>query len=226
MKRAFILIMMGFVLGFLPGCDLDDNDSYSVENSWIGFGLVHKTVGADNLTILMDDGEVLYPIAGSLNELKDKERILTNFTILGNKDNENHDEEYIVRINSYRKILYKGILEMTPAMEDSIGNDPIKVKDRWVKNNMLNFELQYYGGEKIHYINLVKKIGITLSESEPIVLELRHNENKDSQSYPLSAIVTFDLSSLKVEGKNSIAFKVVAKDFDGKDFEYSGEYKY
>jgi hypothetical protein len=29
-----------------------------------------------------------------------------------------------------------------------------------------------------------------------------------------------------VTGKNSTSFKVIAKGFDGKDFEYTGEYKY
>jgi len=226
MKRVFVLIFMGFTLGLLSGCDLNDDDGYSLDNAWIGFGLVNKTEGADDLTILMDDGEVLYPTAGFLGDLKNNERVLTNFTILGNRDNENHDEEYFVRINSFRKILYKGILELTPAIDDSIGNDPIAVKDCWIKKNLLNFELKYYGGETVHYINLLKRIGIAQSESEPLVLELRHNKNSDSHSYPLSAIVTFDLSSLKVEGKNSVPFKIVAKDFDGKDFEYSGNYKY
>lgn len=226
MKRVFVLLFMGVALSFLPGCDLNDDDGYSLDNAWIGFGLVNKVDGTDGLTILMDDGEVLYPISGYLGNLKNNERVLTNFTILGNRDNENHDEEYFVRINSFRKILYKGILELTPAIEDSIGNDPIAVKDSWVKKNLLNFELKYYGGETVHFINLVKPIGVTQSESEPVVLELRHNKNNDSHSYPLSAIVTFDLSSLKVEGKNSVPFKIVAKDFDGEDFEYSGTYKY
>jgi hypothetical protein len=42
----------------------------------------------------------------------------------------------------------------------------------------------------------------------------------------MSAIVTFDLSSIKIPGKTSTKFKVIAKGFDGEDFEYSGEYKY
>ena len=91
---------------------------------------------------------------------------------------------------------------------------------------MLNFELQYYGGEKTHFINLVKQPGPTASGSDPILLELRHNDNGDTQHYPLTAIVTFDLSSLKVAGQDSVKFKVVAKGFDNTDFEYTGVYKY
>jgi len=39
-------------------------------------------------------------------------------------------------------------------------------------------------------------------------------------------MVTFELSSFKVQGKSSTPFKVVAKGFNNKDFEYTGEYKY
>ncbi|HEX7584347.1 MAG TPA: NigD-like C-terminal domain-containing protein, partial [Prolixibacteraceae bacterium] len=76
------------------------------------------------------------------------------------------------------------------------------------------------------YINLVKQPGVLNIDNGPVVLELRHNANGDSEQFPLSAFVTFDLSTLKIQGKNSTPFKVIAKGFDGDDFEYTGEYKY
>jgi hypothetical protein len=42
----------------------------------------------------------------------------------------------------------------------------------------------------------------------------------------MSAVVTFDLSSLKVEGRDSVAFRVIAKDYDGVDFGYNAVYRY
>ncbi|HZL08862.1 MAG TPA: NigD-like C-terminal domain-containing protein [Prolixibacteraceae bacterium] len=227
MKKLVFILAMGALFSFLPGCDLDD-DGYSLNDAWVGFGLVNKATDSETFTILMDDGEVLYPLANSgwSHEVENNERVLTNFTILGNKDNPEHNEEYYVKINSLRKILYKGILDITPEIEDSIGNDPIRVKDKWIKNDMLNFELQYWGGNEIHYINLVKQPGVIDPENGPVVLELRHNTNDDTDRIPLSAIVTFDLSALQVEGKTSTQFKVIAKGFDGNDFEYTGEYKY
>lgn len=224
MKKVLLLIVVGFVLSFLPGCDLDDDEDFYLDNAWVGFGLVQKE-GSESMTILMDDGEVLYPLGGTWSELKDNDRVLTNFTILGNRDNEDHDEQYFVRINAIRKILYKGIIEITPAIEDSIGNDPIKVKDCWIKKNLLNFDLKYYGGEKVHFINLVKQPGVAPANG-PILLELRHNNNDDKQNYSLSGVVTFDLSSLKVSGKDSVQIKVVAKDFNNQTFEYTSYYKY
>jgi hypothetical protein len=226
MKKVLIFLVLGALFS-LTACEMDD-DGYSLDNAWIGFGLVEKDTEAGTFTMVMDDGEVLFPISSDYvwHELKDNDRVLVNFTILGNKKNENHDEHYFVKVNSVRKILYKGIFDITPAKEDSIGNDPIKVKDKWIKGDMLNFELKYYGGNEVHYINLVKQPGAINTVNGPVVLELRHNNHDDSEQYPLSAIVSFNLSSLKVQGKTSTPFKVVAKGFDGETFEYTGEYKY
>lgn len=225
MKRIIIYLMMGFMFSFLSGCELDD-DGYSMDNAWIGFGLIQKDSVADTFTIELDNGALLVPVTNSywINKVKNNQRVLANFTIVGDKNKTENAEQYYVKINSLRDILYKGILDITPAIEDSIGNDPIYVKDYWLKNNMLNFELQYKGGSKIHFINLVKQPGATATE--PVILELRHNNNDDPDKILMSAVVTFDLSALKVQGKDSVTFKVMAKDFDGDDFEYSGVYKY
>ena len=225
MKKLVFYLMMGAMLSFLPGCDLDD-DEYSLNDAWVGYGLVQKDADAGLSQIVMDDNEILFPVSPDYwwHQVKDNDRVLVNFSIIGNKNNENHNEHYYVKINSLRKILYKGILEITPEMEDSIGNDPIDVKDKWIKNNMLNFELRYRGGSKIHFINLVKQPGAITTE--PVILELRHNNNDDPDNIPMLAVVTFDLSTLKIEGKTSTQFKVIAKDLDGEDFEYTGEYKY
>lgn len=227
MKKLLILCMVGSFLSLFSGCELDD-DGYSLDDAWIGFGLINKEADSQSFTIEMDDGEVLYPVtnSGYWNDFEDNDRVLTNFTILGNKENPDHNEYYYVKINSMRKILYKGILDITPAIEDSIGNDPIEVEDKWIKKNMLNFELKYRGGAKIHFINLVKQPGAVSNDIGPVLLELRHNTNDDDENFPLSAIVTFDLSSLKIEGKTSTQFKITAKGFDGDDFEYTGVYNY
>lgn len=227
MRRIVFFLMMGLMFSFLSSCNMDD-DGYSLSDAWVGFGIVEKDSEGGVNRIVMDDNEVLFPVSSNYyywHQVKNNERVLVNFTILGNKKTDNHDEHYYVKINSLRKILYKGVLDITPSIEDSIGNDPIMVKDRWIKKNLLNFELKYYGGNKTHFINLVKQPG-PINPENPVVLELRHNNNDDTGTIPMSAIVTFDLSALKVAGKNSIPFKVIAKDFDGKNFEYSGEYKY
>jgi hypothetical protein len=227
MKKLIIILMTAVGFSFLSGCNWDE-DASSMKDIWVGFGLIHNDSVAHSLTIVMDDGEILFPENPSKiqDDFKDKDRVLTDFTIQGTKENSDHLVQYNVSILSIRKILFKNILDITPAMEDSIGNDPIEVRNHWLKADKLNFELQYSGGSKIHYINLVKQPGAINPDAGPVVLELRHNSNGDTEQMPLSAIVTFDMNSLKVAGKTSTPYKIVAKGFNGHDFEYSGEYKY
>jgi len=216
--------MLGITVGFLSGCDLDD-DEYSMDNVWVGYGVIQKDSVSDSFTIELDNGAILFPANSSHwdDDVTDDQRVLANFTIVGERQNEDI-EQYDVRINSLRNILFKSILDITPAIEDSIGNDPIHIKDHWLRNNMLNFELQYRGGSTVHYINLVKQPDTTATE--PVVLELRHNDNDDPEMFRMSAVVTFDLSSIQVAGKDSVSFKVIAKDFDDETLEFTGVYKY
>lgn len=228
MKKLIFYLSLGFLFSFIASCDFleDDDDGYSLNDAWIGFGLVDKDTVTNSFTIELDNGAILYPtISTSWNtHVSDNQRVLVNFTILDEKEDSLNTEQYHVRINSMRNVLYKGILDLTPAIEDSIGNDPVKVKDYWLKDHMLTFELLYQGGHTTHFINLVRQPD-TLG-TEPVVLQLRHNDNGDPESISLSAVVTFDLSSLQVEGKDSVQYKVIAKEYDGTDFEYTGYYKY
>jgi hypothetical protein len=120
----------------------------------------------------------------------------------------------------------KGILDITPENEDSIGNDPIIVQDYWITNNLLNLELKYWGRNEIHFINLVKLPGVLTSAGQPFNLEIKHNSNKDEESIPYVALVSFKLDTLQVAGIDSVRFKVKSTDYDGKLKEFDGVYKY
>lgn len=227
MKKLIFYLIVGMTFGFLSACDfLDDEDDSSRGDVWVGYGLIQKDSVESSFTIKLDNGSVLYPSNSSHweSDVHNNQRVLANFTIIGDQEKADSTNLYDVRINYLRNILYKSVLDITPAIEDSIGNDPIHIKEHWLTDNMLNFELQYLGGSTIHYINLVKQPGATATE--PIVLELRHNNNNDLEKIRMSAIVTFDLSSLKVAGKDSVQFKVVTKDFDNETLEFTGVYKY
>ncbi|MDP4206934.1 MAG: NigD-like C-terminal domain-containing protein, partial [Bacteroidota bacterium] len=134
--------------------------------------------------------------------------------------------QYYVKINALKDVLTKGIFMITPEKEDSIGNDPIHVNDVWLTNNYLNFEMQYYGGNMIHYINLVKDNNAQGPAGSAIKLQLRHNNKSDSGHIPLKALVSFDLSSLKQVGKTSVDIVITGRDFDGQTFTKTITYKY
>jgi hypothetical protein len=233
MKKVVFGILIGFLTVF-TSCN--DNDGYSLGDVWIGLGIVSDT---ESPKIIMDDGIEVVPVAydyyswhyhhhsGETKKIEAGDRVLVNFTVL---DDETNDEgkvvKYYVKINSLREVLMKGILDITPENEDSIGNDPIIVQDHWVTNNLLNLELKYWGRNEIHFINMVKQPGVLTAENQPFELELRHNDNDDEEAIPYVALVSFKLDSLQVAGLDSVSFKVKSTDYDGKVNEFSGVYKY
>lgn len=228
MKTLRFFLMITFSAFMLGSCDYNDDD-YSLSNMWVGFGLTDDVDEAGNTYLLkMDDGSVLYPVASQVPwfDIDADQRLLVNFTILGDKKVTATEKEYYVRINSLKEILYKGIFDITPATEDSIGNDPIHVKDAWLNGNLLTFELNYYGNSQIHFINLVKQPGELTADDEPIELELRHNNRNDEPFVQLTAFVTFKLDNIKIPGKDSVSFKVTGVDFNNTTYEDSGIYKY
>jgi len=235
MKKIIFGILAGFLFVF-AGCN-EDEEGYSLNNVWIGFGIVENT---DSYQIIMDDGEVLLPVAfgghdpwydhdysGTQHEIETGDRVLVNFTVLDDKvDDAGKIVAYYVKVNSVKKILMKGILDITPENEDSIGNNAIVVQEHWVTNNLLNLQLKYWGRNEIHYINLVKKPGVLTAAGQPFELEIRHNDNGDDESIPFAAMVSFQLDSLQVAGIDSVRFKVKSTDYDGKVNEFEGVYKY
>ena len=239
MKKYVFGILMVLIVS-LTGC-LEDEDSYSLGKYWVGFGIIEELNNEPlEYQITMDNGDVLVPVASDYyrhwyyhgsedahTRLKDGDRILLNYTVLGDDADEEVDPtEYYIKVNSVKKILMKGILDITEENQDSIGNDPLIVKEVWMTDSLLNFEIKYWGHYKTHYINLVKQPGELTSAEQPIKLELRHNANGDVEDIPYAAYVSFKLDSLQIDGQESVSFKITSTDYDGEVFEYNGDYNY
>ncbi|HPE75725.1 MAG TPA: NigD-like C-terminal domain-containing protein [Draconibacterium sp.] len=234
MKKIIFVLLVGFMFVF-SGC-LDD-DGYSLGDVWVGFGVIEST---DTYKIVMDDGEILYPVAfggyvpwnendysGESHKVEAGDRLMLNFTILDDKLNDAGEiTAYYVKVNSAKKVLTKSVLDLTEANKDSIGNDPVIVQETWIANGLLNFQLKYWGRNQTHFINLVKQPGELTADDQPFQLELRHNNNDDSEDIPYTAFVSFHLDSLKVAGLDSVRYTVTCTDYDGKPFEFNGVYKY
>lgn len=228
MKKIVFGVLIGFLFIF-TGC-LDDNDGYSLGDAWIATGTIQKT-NERSANIVLDNHDILVPLASNYppswpENFQNGDRVLVNYTVLDNDINSSVPR-YFVKLNSIEDILTKGILDITTENKDSIGNDPIVVKDCWMTNDsMLNFQLKYWGRYKVHFINLVKEPGELTAAGQPFELELRHNANKDEQAILITALVSFKLNSLQVAGLDSVRFKVTGKDYDGKEFKYDGVYKW
>lgn len=238
MKKYLSGILLG-ILVITNGCL--DEDEYSLNRMWVGFGMIEET-NSDPLTykINMDNGDVLVPVASDYNHhwyydtsgntgsrLQTGDRVLLNYTIIGDNAGDGEEaEKYYIKVNSVMKILLKGIMDITPENQDSIGNDPITVKDWWINDSLLNFEIKYWGRYEIHFINLVKEPGNLTEEDQPIELELRHNDNNDVKDFPFAAYVSFKLNDLKIDGLDSVRFRVSCTDYNDEIFEFDGVYNY
>ena len=223
MKRYVLIILLGLIFT-ITGC-LDD-DGYSLNDMWVGFGMVEQ-VNSDPMDyrIHMDNGDVLMPVASGYQLPWYYQGTNDPNSRLKTGDDGNIDL-YQVKVNSVKKILLKGILDITEENRDSIGNDPVIVRNCWQTDGLLNFEIKYWGRYEVHYINLVKKPGELTGESQPVELELRHNANGDLEDIPYSAFVSFRLEEIQVAGLDSVRFIVTSTDYDGKEFEYEGVYRY
>lgn len=222
MKKFVFGIFVGFLFLFV-GCN--DDDSYSLNDIWLGFGVIQKSDAAspsESPNIIMDNKDVLVPIAsnypaGWLSKFDNGERVLVNYTIL-DEDINSSLPRYFVKVNSIEDVLMKGVMDITPVNEDSIGNDPIIVKNYWMTDSLLNFKLEYWGYNSIHFLNLVKHPDAIVEDNQPVELELRHNANNDDESIPFTAYVSFSLNSLRIESRDSIRFSFTSTDYDGFDF--------
>lgn len=221
MKKIVSGILIGFLFVF-AGCN--DDDGYSLDDMWVGFGIFQGDESS-SYQIVMDNKDILIPVAsnyppGWQEELDNGERVYVNYTILDEVLNGAGEvESYYIKVNSIKEVLMKGIMDITPAIEDSIGNDPIIVDNYWMTDSLLNFKLKYLGSNEIHFLNLVKQPGDVLEENQPIELELRHNANEAEEVIPYySAFVSFSLNSLRIEGLDSVQFVVTSTDYDGNLF--------
>ncbi len=207
MKRIFFFFMAVVLLGFFS-CN-DDEELYSLGDVWLSMGFINvPDTSAHAFYIVTDNSDTLLPLANNVPyyETKDQQRVIVNYTILDDADTLGN--KYWVRINNLQDVLYKKAIAFSEDIKDSLGNDPIQVKDVWLTNQILNFDLGFYGGSKTHLVNLTYNPDDITANKSPMELELRHNAQNDSLPYYLRAIVSFDLSEIVTNESDSINFEV------------------
>lgn len=237
MKKILLTVFIGIIF-LLTGC-WDEEEGYSLSKMWVGFGVLQEQ--EDNTArIVMDNHDILIPVASNHNHawnmdrhdddakpVLNGDRLLVNYTIIGDDvDNNGNVIGYFVKLNSTKKILMKNILDITAENQDSIGNDPVIVKDCWQTDSLLNFKIRYWGRDEIHFINLVKEPDGLSASDQPIELELRHNKNNDAEDIPYAAYVSFKLRELEIAGLDSVKYVVRATDYEGDIFTYEGTHHY
>ena len=219
MRKTLLFCLIALFAITFTGC-LDD-DGYSLGD----FVVTTATIEVKNVSpyvIVTDGGDRLFPSASAVPYFKvhDGQRVWIDYTILGDAE-ESGDIKHYVKVNNLAVILTKGIFELTPEKEDSIGNDPVRIKGYWFTGDYLTIRFTYGGGDgSIHYINLVQDINNPQTEEGMPILEFRHNRNNDRYNNEIWGTVSFNLSKIKVDGENSVEFVLRAKTpEDGESFE-------
>lgn len=207
------------------------NDNYCCDrDSMISFGVIEKNgTGNQDYVIHLDSGDDVVPEETAVPsfETTDNQRVLVNFSPLSDEDLTDSTLIYTSRINALRNILYKGIKKYTEVADDSMGHDPIIIRDAWISKtgDILNIDLKYYTEGSIHYINLIDN-GEANGITNPFVLELRHNARGDQKDYPAVGFVSFKLDYLKLAGKNETKFVIRYTDYEGRRIDIPKTYRY
>jgi hypothetical protein len=223
MKRKILILTVFLAFGLSFQSCLDD-DGYSLGKIWISLGV---TVESDDsgygYFVRLDNGDTILPIVQSRPfNVSDSVRVLVNYTILD--DVPGSGKKFLVKINNMNEVLYKKPIPLLPGVSDSLGNDPAEIRKIWIAGDMLNIEFDYYGGGKVHYINLAYAPEQQTEVS--MEFEFRHNARNDMRQYYLSGLASFNLREFRKEGQDSIAFEVKTKTFDGASKTFNGVYKY
>lgn len=202
MKRILIRVSLVLFGGlFFAGCS---NDDYSPDNYWADIATVENQQQKSKFFLHLDDGKSLWTESTNYPNYKpnDGQRVIAYYSVISDK-RATGLYDYDVKLHDVYEVLTKGIFNITPAKQDSIGNDSIYVSDMWVGSKYLNVEFYYYGWNKTHFINLVSDTSKTYTDDK-IHLEFRHNANNDLAHHRRWGIVSFDISSLQSNTADSV----------------------
>lgn len=191
----------------LTGCFKNNEE---LDKYWVDIATVENPELKNEFFFRLDDNTLMWTETSVLDNYKpaDGQRIIANYTILSNKKATGL-YDYDVKVNNIYEVLTKGIFAVTPATQDSIGNDSIYVEDKsvWIGSDYLNIEFLYQGKNKDHFVNLVIDSLKTYNDDK-IHLEFRHNANNDEPAYNHKGVVSFNLRELKNEMTDSVRLAI------------------
>jgi hypothetical protein len=229
-RSGILLATVAFGLLF-SACSDDDDDYYSIGDFIVSFGVIDKTgTSADDnsFVILLDNGDKVAPVSSShyIHDLNDNQRVWVNFNPLDDKENDDNTKTYYANIMDMRTILYKNISKMAEVSDDSMGHDPVIIKDSWISgDSILNVEFKYYTQGSVHYINLLD-INEGNGVDQPYIYEFRHNARGDEKNYLVSGFVSFKLNPIKLPSQNKVEFYIRYTDYDGKRIDIPHTFNY
>ena len=227
--RLIIPLFIGLTLLF-TSCFKDDGHYYSVGDFIVSFGTVEKrSTTVNDYVIHLDEGNNVVPVLTSSPwiQFEDNQRVWIYFNPLSDSRLTDSTVTYLAKIVNVKDILFKDIKKYTEVSDDSMGHDPIIVRDAWISKTggILTLDLNYFTQGSLHYINLIDN-GEANGITNPFVLELRHNARGDRKDYLASGYVSFKLNYLKLSGKSETKFVIRYTDYEDRRIDWPLTYKY
>lgn len=222
MKKFFLF---SIILVLFASCN--DSEDDTALKQYIDIATVENPTQDTRFVFVLDDTTKIKTSSSLISYYRPKngQRIIANYSLL-TETPDSLGFSYKAQLNDVYEILTKGIFNITPATQDSIGNDYINIDQMWIGSHFLNVEFVYLGNSKTHFINLVSDNSKTYTDGK-VHLEFRHNANGDYPMYSKRGIVSFDLKSLE-SGSSGQAQLVIHVNEYGKSTNetYSLTYKY
>lgn len=225
-KKGRLSFVLLFVLSIALSFVSCEDDGYSLGDFVISLATVNTIdANAGTYYLTMDNGTTLWPVNQTARSWPDKQRVLVNFTVLGDSIR-GYDRP--VRINSMREILTKDIEDLTEENSDEIGEDPVRIFDLWTGDHFLNIHFGFNtAGTLKHRISLVHNlIEPVVDENGTVVMEFRHNAFNDPQHFAVRNYAAFDLRPLQTEDEDFINLIIKVQDFSNEMKEYKVTYRY
>ena len=223
MKRAFrpkglLIMLMAIVALIMTSCDKEESP-YAIGDFIVSFGIVEKSLDANSqLVIRLDNGDKFMPVTASpyLENLAVNQRVLVNFAPMDDLINPDKSKTILGKVNLIQNLPFKEVLQLTNANKDSLGTDPVNIRDSWITDeSILTIDFTYFSKGAVHLINLAQN-SMESSAPQPIVLEFLHNAMGDAPLYKSSGYVSFKLDRFKIVGQHKTDFIIRYTNFDGK----------
>ena len=222
MKKYLFLLLLPFLA--FASCNDDDDEPY-----YISIATVDNPDNSANFYLKLDNNKRLRVSETNYGGYKPKtgQRILADYGVLDDNTSGN-GYDYSIKLYDAYNILTKGIFNITPETQDSIGNDPIGLRKMWIGSDFLNVRFVYDGYNQVHYISLVKDDSKTYDDGK-IHLEFRHNAHNDAPMYRSEGWVSFNLTSLvavPLADAEPLELVIHVKRLDGSETTHEFTYNY
>lgn len=219
--RLSFLSIISLLIGplLLISCDKEDG-KYAIGDFIVSFGIVEKSPESTDgsYRIRLDNGDRFVTITPSpnANVIKTGERVFVNFAPFEDKVNSDNSKTIYGKINLIQGILFKDILKLSQVNNDSIGKDPVTIKESWITgDSILSVGFNYFTEGSVHTINLVD-IAQGNGTDKPLIFEFHHHAKGDRLIYRASGYVSFKLNSYRIPGQHKVDFAIRYTNYDGK----------